>query len=268
MMSSLRELKRKLPAIKQGLEEPSNFISRRLLRTHFHNDRDGGPPFPGRLRELDVDRFRFLMNTLTFFESVSLRKPEVVPDKQVDVQDVLQRLTKLERAGFHRLDFDAHQKMKYVMELAVEILHFQRLLSDDRAGFDVECVERAIRLKSDYAGRVVVLFLEQVAGPKDREAEILAGAGCIQLADTDRIQAELLAELGAVSHGRLRSRIRQTLKKMRRTDLFAQMGAGGPPIGEPMPKLVEAETEPAGGKAEGGPGLKEAETKPAAGKMA
>ena len=104
--------------------------------------------------------------------------------------------------------------------------------------------------------RAVVSFFEQLAKPQQRTMKMLAEVGLEYLSDPDPVKPELLAELGAASHGRMRSRIRQALKNIGRQDLLAGMGNGGPPIAEPEPVAEEmgAGPEPVADKTQAGRG--------------
>jgi len=213
----MNRIVRKLFDAIPGSDESVSILPNRILRTTFHrnsfhfknNSVRGKPP----------ETMHLLGSTITLFESHSLRKPNLLPRKPLDMSDVLQRLAELDRAGFHLLDFAAQRSLDSAVEMAAEILYLQRVKSDDQSGFDAACVRWAGKLKSDLASRAVVLFFESWNEPG---------------------QAELLAELGAVSHGLLRKRIRQALKNMHRPDLLDCFGGGGPSVIEPEPAPAQA----------------------------
>ena len=242
MKQVIKQFGGKSDSISKSPDDQPIYVSRRFIRTRFHNE---APDCPGRpWGNLELESLRFMEDTMTYFGSVSYRKPEIVPDKQADLPSVLQRLCKLERAGFDHLGFGAQRKLNHVMDMAVDILFHLRIKSDDRSGFDADCVYWALHIKSELATRAVVSFFEQLAKPQQRTMKMLAEVGLEYLSEPDPVKPELLAELGAASHGRMRSRIRQALKNIGRQDLLAGMGGGGPPIAELEPMPGEAETGP------------------------
>ncbi len=214
----MKNLKSELQQMSPSLEEHPFYVPTRLLRTYLHSDDViiSERPF----RSASAEAIGFLRRTLLFFKSLSMRKPELLPTKQLNAGGVLRRLARLGEAGFDHYDHDNQQRLNEVAEMASEILFLLRTKSDEPAGFDADCVHWALELRSDYATRTVVLFLEQVGKPKEL------------LPDEDRMQAELLVEIGSVSHGRMRKFIRGTLKRMGRPDLLSKMDAGGPPIAQ------------------------------------
>ncbi len=229
-----------LGARPDSIDTPT-FIPRRLIKGCLY--KENVPYDDNPVRGMPFASLRLLARTLTLFEVLSLRKPEVVPNRMLDSFEVLQRLVQLERAGFHPLDFDARRKMNSLTKMAADILFLQRLQSDDKLSFDSSCVYWAMDFKSEFAARVVVLFLERMARPEQRELKLLKEMGLEYMMETDLARPELLVELGAVSHGRLRNRIRQALKNIGRHDLLDLMGNGGPPIVEQELMAGESQSE-------------------------